>query len=153
LLRSCTSPYKLEKEDKIRDGFHLFFNIGLPYSFQYVLRNIVIDAITENGLIDSVGTLNPVQEVVDKSVVETEIGYYGSRKTNLEPYLLTMELDQDGEEVDIRRWKLIDLIKTFGIRKEIEKATYISKELELEIKERAPVKIKANGLAKIKKVA
>lgn len=149
-----TSPYKIEKEDKIRDGFHLFFNIGLPYSFQYVLRNIVIDAITENGLIESVGTLNPVQDVVDKSVVETGNWFiYGSRKTNLEPYLLTMELDHNGEELDIRRWKLIDLIKTFGIRKEIEKATYISKELELEIKDRAPVKIKANGLAKIKKVA
>jgi P4 family phage/plasmid primase-like protien len=149
-----TKPYKLEKEDKIRDGFHLFFNIGLPYSFQHVLRNIVIDNIIERGLIESVGTLNPVQDVVDKSVVETGNWFiYGSRKSNLEPYMLTMEIDHTGEELDVSRWKLIDLVKTFGIRKSISKQKYINAELEQEIKERAPIKVKTNCLTKQKKIA
>jgi P4 family phage/plasmid primase-like protien len=149
-----TKPYKLEKEDKIRDGFHLFFNVGLPYSFQHVLRNIVIEEISANNLIDNVNTLNPIQDVVDKSVVETGNWFiYGSRKSNLEPYLLTMEIDADGNELDVSRWKLIDLVKTLSIRKQINNQTYISKELEQEIKEKAPVKVKTNPLTKQKKIA
>jgi P4 family phage/plasmid primase-like protien len=149
-----TKPYKLDDEDKIRDGFHLFFNIGLPYNFQHVLRTMVIDEIVANDLISNVGTLNPIQDVVDKSVVETGNWFiYGSRKANLEPYLLTMEIDSNGDELDISRWELLDLVKTLGIRKEIPKATYRSKELEQEIRERAPIKLKTSQLTKQKKIA
>jgi P4 family phage/plasmid primase-like protien len=149
-----TKPYKLENEDKIRDGFHLFFNIGLPYTFQHVLRNMVIDEIVANELISNVGTLNPIQDVVDKSVVETGNWFiYGSRKSNLEPYLLTMEIDSEGEEKDVSRWEIIDLVKKFGIRKEITKASYLTKDLEQEIRDRAPIKLKTSQLTKQKKVA
>lgn len=149
-----TKPYKLDGEDKIRDGFHLFFNIGLPYSFQHVLRTMIIDEIVANDLISNVGTLNPIQDVVDKSVVETGNWFiYGSRKSNLEPYLLTMELDIYGNELDVSRWDLLDLVKTFGIRKEISKATYLSDELEQEIRERSPIKLKTSQLTKQKKIA
>ena len=147
-------PYKLENEDKVRDGFHLFFNIGLPYTFQNVLRTMVIDEIVANDLISNVGTLNPIQDVVDKSVVETGNWFiYGSRKSNLEPYLLTMEIDSNGEERDVGRWELIDLVKTFGIRKEITKASYLTKELEQEIRDRAPIKLKTGQNTKQKKIA
>lgn len=149
-----TKPYKLDDEDKIRDGFHLFFNIGLPYNFQHVLRTIVIDEIVANDLISNVGTLNPIQDVVDKSVVETGNWFiYGSRKSNLEPYLLTMEIDSNGDELDVNRWNMLDLVKTLGIRKEITKAAYISKDLEQEIRERAPIKLKTSQLTKQKKIA
>jgi P4 family phage/plasmid primase-like protien len=149
-----TKPYKLDDEDKIRDGFHLFFNIGLPYNFQHVLRNIVIDEIVANDLISNVGTLNPIQDVVDKSVVETGNWFiYGSRKSNLEPYLLTMEIDSNGNQLDVSRWELLDLVKTFGIRKEIPRATYLSDELEKEIRERSPIKLKTSHLTKQKKIA
>ena len=149
-----TKPYKLENEDKIRDGFHLFFNIGLPYTFQNVLRTMVIDEIVANELISNVGTLNPIQDVVDKSVVETGNWFiYGSRKSNLEPYLLTMEIDSEGEEKDVSRWEIIDLVKKFGIRKEITKASYLTKDLEQEIRDRAPIKLKTSQLTKQKKVA
>jgi P4 family phage/plasmid primase-like protien len=147
-------PYQLEKEDKIRDGFHLYFNVGLPYSFQHVLRTMVIDEITSNDMIGNVGTLNPIQDVVDKSVIETGNWFiYGSRKSNLEPYALTMEIDHEGNHLDTSRWKLIDLVKTLSIRKEIEKKSYRTKELEAEIKERAPIKLKTNQAIKLKKVA
>jgi P4 family phage/plasmid primase-like protien len=149
-----TKPYKLDNEDKVRDGFHLFFNIGLPYTFQHVLRTMVIDEIVANDLISNVGTLNPIQDVVDKSVVETGNWFiYGSRKSNLEPYLLTMEINSEGEEQDVSRWELIDLVKTFGIRKEITKASYLTKELEQEIKDRAPIKLKTGQNTKQKKIA
>lgn len=149
-----TKPYKLDDEDKIRDGFHLFFNIGLPYNFQHVLRTIVIDEIVANDIISNVGTLNPIQDVVDKSVVETGNWFiYGSRKANLEPYLLTMEVDCNGDELDISRWNMLDLVKTLGIRKEIPKEIYRSKELESEIRERAPIKLKTSQLTKMKKIA
>jgi len=149
-----TKPYKLDDEDKIRDGFHLFFNIGLPYNFQHVLRTIIIDEIVANDLISNVGTLNPVQDVVDKSVVETGNWFiYGSRKSNLEPYLLTMEIDSNGDEVDVSRWNMLDLVKTLGIRKEITKETYRSKELEQEIRQRAPIKLKTSQLTQQKKIA
>jgi P4 family phage/plasmid primase-like protien len=149
-----TKPYKLDDEDKIRDGFHLFFNIGLPYNFQHVLRTIVIDEIVANNLIGNVGTLNPIQDVVDKSVVETGNWFiYGSRKSNLEPYLLTMEIDSNGDELDISRWDMLDLVKKLGIRKEISKETYRSKELEQEIRERAPIRLKTSQLTKQKKIA
>ncbi len=149
-----TKPYKLEDEDKIRDGFHLFFNIGLPYNFQHVLRTMVIDEIVANDLIGNVGTLNPIQDVVDKSVVETGNWFiYGSRKSNLEPYLLTMEIDSNGDELDVSRWNMLDLVKTLGIRKEIAKENYRSKELEQEIRERAPIKLKTSQLTKQKKLA
>ena len=147
-------PYKLDTEDKIRDGFHLYFNIGLPYSFQHVLRNMVIDEITANDMITNVGTLNPIQDVIDKSVIETGNWFiYGSRKPNLEPYSLTMEIDHEGYHLDISRWNLIDLVNTLSIRKPIDKKNYLSKELEAEIKERAPVKLKSNQAIKQKKIA
>jgi P4 family phage/plasmid primase-like protien len=149
-----TKPYKLDDEDKIRDGFHLFFNIGLPYNFQHVLRTIIIDEIVANDLIGNVGTLNPIQDVVDRSVVETGNWFiYGSRKSNLEPYLLTMEIDSNGDELDISRWNMLDLVKTLGIRKEISKQTYRSKELEQEIRQRAPIKLKTSQLTQQKKIA
>jgi P4 family phage/plasmid primase-like protien len=149
-----TKPYKLEDEDKIRDGFHLFFNVGLPYNFQHVLRTMIIDEIVANDLISNVGTLNPIQDVVDRSVVETGNWFiYGSRKSNLEPYLLTMEIDSNGDEVDVSRWNMLDLVKTLGIRKEIAKETYHSKELEQEIRQRAPIKLKTSQLTQQKKIA
>ena len=146
-------PYKLDKEDKIRDGFHLYFNVGLPYSFQHVLRTMVIDEITSNHIIDNVGTLNPIQDVIDKSVIEAGNWFiYGSRKSNLEPYLLTMEIDSEGNELDISRWNILELIKTLSIRKEIQKKNYQNLDLEEEIKSKAPIRLKTNSLTKIKKV-
>lgn len=147
-------PYKIEKEEKIRDGFHLYFNLGLPYSFQHVLRTMAMEEISASGIIENVGTLNPIQDVIDKSVIESGNWFiYGSRKSNLEPYLLTMEIDSSGQEVDTKRWKMYDLVTTLRIRKDMEKKGFLSKELEEEIKSKAPVKLKTNVQTKQKKVA
>lgn len=149
-----TKPYKLEDENMIRDGFHLLFTISLPYSFQHVLRNMVIEAITSRKLIEDIKTMNPMQDVVDKSVVESNNWFmYGSRKPNLEPYLLTMELDNENNEQDIDKWDLLDLVKTLSIRNVSEKLSYRNSELENEIKAKAPIKIKFNPKMKEKKVA
>jgi P4 family phage/plasmid primase-like protien len=136
-------PYHIEGESHIRDGFHLIFNVGLPYSFQHVLRNMVIETIVSSKILEGINTLNTIDNIVDKSVVESNNWFmYGSRKPNLEAYLLTMELDDDGAEDDVSRWKLIDLVKTLSIRKDIVKREYKTPELEEEIKLKAPVKIK-----------
>ena len=103
---------------------------------------MVITEITSKHLIDNVGTLNPIQDVVDKSVIETGNWFiYGSRKTNLEPYLLTMEIDYDGTELDISRWNLLELVKSLSIRKDINNKNYINVELERDIKEKTLYKI------------
>ncbi len=138
-----TAPYKLETEDKIRDGFHLFFNIGLPYAFQHVLRSKIIAELSAKGIIDSVGTLNPIGDVVDKSVIETGNWFiYGSSKSNLKPYLLTMEIDHKGAEQDIARWGLHDLVAVLAIRKEhLVKRAYASEALEQEIAAVAPAMV------------
>ena len=137
-----SAPYQKDKEDKIRDGFHLFFNVGLPFAFQHVLRNIIIAEITAQGLIDNVGTLNPICDVVDKAVVETGGWFlYASRKPNLDPYLLTMELDHKGIEKDFRRWNLLELVTVLSIHKSpsvLPKKAYATTALEQEICVRAP---------------
>lgn len=135
-----SGPYKNDTEDKIRDGFHLFFNVGLPYVFQHVLRSMIIAELSAKGIIDSVGTLNPINDVVDKSVVETGNWFiYGGSKSNLKPYVLTMEIDHKGVEQDISRWGLLDLVKHLAIRKEnLDQRVYISEALEKEILALAP---------------
>lgn len=149
-----SKPYKLQDEKCIRDGFHLYFNVALPYSFQHVLREMVIEQIVSNKIIEDIKTGNTIEQIVDKSVVESNNWFmYGSRKPNLEPYSLTMELDYDGNELDVSRWKRIDLVKTLSIRKEMEKKEYNSKELEAEITAKAPVKVKATPKIKEQKIA
>lgn len=131
--------YKKGTEDKIRDGFHLFFNIGVPYAFQHVLRNMLICEIMAKGLLDNVGTLNAIPDVVDKHVTETGNWFiYGSRKTNLEPYLLTMEVDHTGAEQDVTRWALLDLVKVLAMRKPLVKKAYLTTALEQDIAFRSP---------------
>lgn len=149
-----TKPYKLDSENMYRDGFHLLFTIGLPYSFQHVLRNMLIEIIVKDKVIDDIKTLNGIQDVVDKSVVESNNWFmYGSRKPNLESYLLTMELDNNNEEQDIDKWSILDLVKTLSIRGVSEKLNYRTQELEDEIKSRAPIKIKNTPKMKEKKIA
>ncbi len=149
-----TKPYKLDNENMIRDGFHLLFTVGLPYTFQHVMRNMVIETIVNQKIIDDIKTLNSIQDVVDKSVVESNSWFmYGSRKQNLEPYLLTMELDNNNDEQDIDKWETIDLVKTLSIRSVSDRLEYKTPELENEIKSKAPIKIKNTPKIKEKKIA
>jgi P4 family phage/plasmid primase-like protien len=152
-----SAPYKKANEDKIRDGFHLFFNIGLPFAFQHVLRNMIVAEIRAKGLLDNVGTLNPIDDVVDKAVVETGGWFlYGSRKPNLDPYLLSMEIDHKGVERDFRRWNLLDLVTVLSLHKSpsmLPKKAYLTVALEQEICVRAPnaVPVKLQNTALVQK--
>jgi P4 family phage/plasmid primase-like protien len=147
-----SEPVKRDNENTIGDGFHLLFTVGLPYSFQHVLRNMVIEKIVKDKIIDDIKTLNSIQDVIDKSVVESNNWFvYGSRKLNKEPYLLTMELDNINDEQDLDKWSMTDLVKTLSIRCVGDRLEYRSEDLENEIKAKAPIKIKNTQKIKEKK--
>ena len=136
------SPYKDDK-GVVKDGFHMMFMTGVPYNAQHVIRDNIIEGLKEAHTLDDIPLSNSLDKVVDKDVIEKNNWLmYGSSKKGLQPYELIMELDQDGNEVDIESWDQEDLITHLSIRRPLPKREYLNDEVLQEVRERAPKKVR-----------
>jgi P4 family phage/plasmid primase-like protien len=99
----------------MKDGLHLVIpNIVSRASIKYLIREEVISILRER--IKKLGSINPAEDVIDKSVIEKNNWYmYGSKKYNAEPYLVSSIYNvKDGSPTE--RERKIKACALFSIR-------------------------------------
>ena len=102
----------------LKDGIHLIFpNIVCHTEIQHLIRNSVIVHPQMSSIVASLGTLNKINDIVDKSVISIN-GWlmYGCSKPNCEPYQLTQILDINLNPVDFDMNDTLNLITLLSIR-------------------------------------
>jgi len=116
-------PYA-SKEDQIKDGIHIQYPFCLTsYKYQYWLRKKAISEMEKLGLLSSLELTNPMDDVVDKAVIESS-GWmlYGSRKwdkftnTMLPPYTIWFVFDKNMQDLPVDTWSREELIDILSIR-------------------------------------
>ena len=104
---------------KTKDGIHIIFPfIGVNKSIQYVVRENVIK--NSGGILCDLSSLNSMQDIFDKAVINGNWIMYLSRKPNCKPYNLTYIYDSNMNEIDIESYNPIELPSILSIRKPIE---------------------------------
>ena len=104
---------------KTKDGIHIIFPfIGVNKYIQYVVRENVIK--NSGGILCDLSSLNSMQDIFDKAVINGNWIMYLSRKPNCKPYNLTYIYDSNMNEIDIESYNPIELPSILSIRKPIE---------------------------------
>lgn len=144
------TPYK--SKDIYKDGLHIMFPhiVSEPWA-QFFIRDNVLAKLKENNVFEGIKYTNPMSDVIDRSVIDTNGWYmFGSTKPKLPPYELkyifdrNVELVSDMNEVNfggianlpyffsIRRHKKNDCVMIQDNKiKDIEKIFKVSEDREL----------------------
>lgn len=115
LLERDTAYIKNKKENnkEVKDGIHIICpEFAFHISILHKVRNDILKNEKFIEIIDRIGQLNSIEDVLDKSVISTNAWYlYGSGKPLLKPYLITnvykCKLKQE-DDINIKLKKLKD---------------------------------------------
>ena len=102
----------------VKDGLHIMFpNIVTDPRVMYVIRAKLIQNKTIIKLFKDMGCSNPVDDIIDKSVIQNTGWFmYGSSKPDGEPYKLTHIYTQEFKEVK-HKYSMDELILIQSIRR------------------------------------
>lgn len=133
------APYRDAKSNDIKDGFHLMFPIGVPYSLQHYIRNRIMDELIHYEPFNAIPFKNSIQAIVDDAVIQRNNWLmYGSSKPDLPPYTLFAIWDYKDDELTIPDTKTI--ISTLSLRRPIERIAFKSALIEKTIQNEVPKK-------------
>lgn len=113
------------KEDKetgdiiYKDGFHVVYPyLPLTIAMRYLIRDEVVQAIKEEDGFANLNYINTLEDVVDKSIIESN-GWmmYGSKKHDGYYYILTDIYRYDYEKEDCSEFKKVELPLLLSNRK------------------------------------
>jgi P4 family phage/plasmid primase-like protien len=117
------SPY-LDKEF-VKDGIHIQIPIYTEYDFQFYLRDKILEKMdeifksltTKIHLPDKTKNSNRWSSVYDKSVIKVNNWLiYGCNKPHKKPYKLSYVFDNNIEDVNIKQFTDLNLMKKLSIR-------------------------------------
>lgn len=102
---------------ELKDGFHIHFPyINTKPDIKYLLRHKMVMAATEEGWFDEFNSTNPIDDIIDKSVIEKNgLMMYGSKKPQGTPYSLTRCYNGE-EDIDISDLSFENILCLLSLR-------------------------------------
>lgn len=92
-------------EDVTKDGIHILINIQMDYNEKIILRNMIIDEIS--NIWNDIPITNTWSDVFDEGVIKGSVNWqlFGSRKPGYEPYKLKYILELSCND---KIWNIIE---------------------------------------------
>lgn len=146
------APYK--DRGNTKDGVHIMYpNIICDTDIQHLIRDHVL--LYCEPILSKIGCKNNYDDIVDKAVVSTNNWLmYGCSKPQSKPYKLSHIFDHEFNDLNIRKYNDLDLIKLLSIRDHDEaKSIPIKNEHKYLLDKRKTTKDKKkmqNGLKRVK---